>query len=181
MKLILFWCSEYIFCIHRYRKRYCIFGKPVIKKNQAHTNACLWFSALSTSPLNHNLRGKHVKLKVNLHINSSPGRTNAWGFAIPFCLSAFFKYVSAWCLFSQRCSFLDCSCLNKVSLCDISVLTLSLLRSVSFWCSFIRERKKSLPYLRPGGTGVHVWNSIFQKMTGSSILRKSVFLIIKIS
>lgn len=132
------------------------------KKNQASINAFLSFSALSASPLNYDLRGKHVKLKVNFCFNSSPGRTNAWDFPVFIYFSSFLAYRNAWCLFGLRCSFLDYSHLNKVSLCDISVLAPSLLRSVSFWCSFIREREKSLPHLRAEGTGVHIWNSICQ-------------------
>lgn len=139
----------------------------------------LWFSALSTSPLNHNLRGKHVKLKVNLYFNRSPGRTNAWGFAISWYLSSVFKYMSVWCLFSLRCSFLDYSHLNKVSLYDISVLALSLLRSVSFWYLFIRERKH-LFLISDQKAQVDIFETIFL-VTNSSICRKSVVLIMKIS
>lgn len=88
----------------------------------------------------YHLSDKRTNLEVNLCFNSSQGSSNAGDFAIYFYF-LFFEYMNVWCLFGLNHSFLNYSNLNKVSLYNISVLSLPLMRSLSFWCSFLRQRK----------------------------------------
>lgn len=88
----------------------------------------------------YNLRDKHIKLEVNLCFNSSQGSSNAGDFAVYFYF-LFSEYMNVWYLFGLKCSFLNYSHFNKVSLYNISVLSLPLMRSLSFWCSFLRQRE----------------------------------------
>lgn len=78
-------------------------------------------------------------------------------------------------------SFLNYSHLNKVSLYNASVLSLSLMRSVSFWCFFHFIRKGQISSLlqtrRHRCTHLELYFTYFTMMN-SSICRKNVFFYI---